>query len=36
MSDIKKEVDRWESSTLKKALDKFPERKEQFTTTSHI
>ncbi len=33
-SDIKKQRTAWESATLKKALDRFPERREQFETPS--
>ena len=36
MSGIKEEVDRWENTTVKKAIGKFPERKEHFNTSSHI
>ncbi len=36
MSGIGDEVKRWETTTVKKALDKFPERKEQFSSTSGI
>lgn len=36
MSGIREEAKRWETTTAKKALDKFPERKEQFSSTSDI
>jgi len=36
MSSIREEVDRWENITVKKAIEKFPERKQYFTTTSNI
>lgn len=36
MSDIREDVDRWENTTVKKAIGKFPERKEHFKTSSHI
>lgn len=36
MSGIGEEAKRWETTTVKKALDKFPERKEQFSSTSGI
>jgi methylmalonyl-CoA mutase N-terminal domain/subunit len=36
MSGIGDEVKRWETTTVQKALDKFPERKEQFSSTSGI
>ena len=36
MSGIREEVKRWEETTAKKALDTFPERKEQFSSTSGI
>jgi len=34
--DIKKELDRWEKTTLNKVLSKSPEREPSFKTTSHI
>jgi len=34
INDIKKKREEWESSTLKKVLDRFPERKKKFTTIS--
>ncbi len=34
--DIKEELDRWEKTTLDKALSKSPERQPSFKTTSHI
>lgn len=36
MPGIKEETERWENTTVKKSLQKFPERKEQFSTTSGI
>lgn len=36
MSSIREEVDRWKNTTVKKAMGKFTERKEHFTTTSQI
>ena len=36
MSDVKEALERWESTTVKKATDKFPERKENFLSTSQI
>jgi len=36
INDIKKKREEWESSTLKKVLDRFPERKKKFTTISGI
>lgn len=36
MAGIKEETERWENTTVKKSLQKFPERKEQFRTTSGI
>ncbi len=36
MAGIKEETERWESTMVKKSLQKFPERKEQFCTTSGI
>ena len=36
MAGIKEETERWENTTVKKSLQKFPERKEQFCTTSGI
>jgi methylmalonyl-CoA mutase N-terminal domain/subunit len=36
MSGMREEAKRWETTTVKKALDKFPERKEQFASTSGI
>jgi len=36
MSAIREEVDRWKNTTVKKAIEKYPERKEHFTTTSDI
>ena len=33
-SDTKQEFERWQSTTLKKALDKQPERREEFTNLS--
>jgi methylmalonyl-CoA mutase N-terminal domain/subunit len=36
MSDIRKEMERWESKTVGKTIEKFPERKEEFRTTSDI
>ena len=36
MAGIKEEVKRWEETTVKKALDRFPERKKRFTSTSHL
>lgn len=36
MAGTREEVDRWENTTVKKAIGKFPERKEHFSTTSHI
>jgi len=36
MSGIGKEVERWKNTTVKKAIERFPERKEQFATTSNI
>jgi methylmalonyl-CoA mutase N-terminal domain/subunit len=34
--DIKKELERWEKTTLQKTLSKSPEREPVFETTSHI
>jgi methylmalonyl-CoA mutase N-terminal domain/subunit len=34
LNRIKDEAQRWESTTLKKTLDRFPERQERFVTTS--
>lgn len=34
MARIKDEAQRWQSTTLKKTLDRFPERQERFVTTS--
>jgi len=34
VAHIKDETQRWESTTLKKTLDRFPERQERFVTTS--
>ncbi|MBW2554188.1 MAG: methylmalonyl-CoA mutase family protein [Deltaproteobacteria bacterium] len=36
MSGIRKEVERWENTTVKKVTEKHPERKEHFNTTSQI
>lgn len=36
MSGVKEEVERWENTTVKKVIDKYPERKECFNTTSQI
>jgi methylmalonyl-CoA mutase N-terminal domain/subunit len=36
MAGIKEETERWESTIVKKSLQKFPERKEQFLTSSGI
>jgi methylmalonyl-CoA mutase N-terminal domain/subunit len=36
MEDVKKEKERWESTAVKKTLDKSPERKKEFQTFSHI
>ena len=36
MSDVKEAAERWESTTVKKATDKFPERQENFSSTSQI
>ena len=36
MAGIKEESERWENTIVKKSLQKFPERKEQFRTTSGI
>ena len=36
MAGIKQEVEGWENTTVKKAIEKFPERKEHFSTTSQI
>jgi methylmalonyl-CoA mutase N-terminal domain/subunit len=36
MKKIKEQQERWESTTLKKVLDKTPERKAEFTTESGI
>ena len=36
MAGIKEETERWENTTVKKSLQKFPERKEKFCTTSGI
>ena len=36
MSDVKEAAERWESTIVKKATDKFPERKENFSSTSQI
>jgi methylmalonyl-CoA mutase N-terminal domain/subunit len=36
MAGIKEETERWENTTVKKSLQKFPERKEQFVTSSGI
>jgi len=34
--EIEKEKERWENTTVKKSLEKFPERKSEFKTFSHI
>ncbi|UCC61593.1 MAG: methylmalonyl-CoA mutase, partial [Anaerolineae bacterium] len=34
LTDLKKERERWETTTLNKTLNRFPERQEQFITTS--
>ena len=34
MSDIKKQLELWESATYRPAIEKKPERKEKFTTIS--
>ena len=36
MSGMREEAKRWETTTVKTALDKFPERKELFASTSGI
>ncbi len=36
IKDIKQKKEQWEGSTLKKVLDRFPERKKKFTTISGI
>jgi len=36
MAGVKEETERWENGTVKKSIQKFPERKEQFSTTSGI
>ncbi len=36
LNDIKQKKEQWEGGTLKKVLDRFPERKEKFTTISGI
>jgi len=36
MAGVKEETERWENATVKKSIQKFPERKEQFCTTSGI
>ena len=36
MAGIKEESERWENTIVKKSLQKFPERKEQFVTSSGI
>ncbi len=36
MAGIKEETERWENTTVKKSLQKFPERTEGFRTTSGI
>jgi methylmalonyl-CoA mutase N-terminal domain/subunit len=36
MAGIKEETERWENTTVNKSLQKFPERKEQFVTSSGI
>jgi len=36
MNEILKEKERWENSTVKKSLEKFPERKKDFETFSKI
>ena len=36
MSGVREEVERWENTTVKKVIDKYPERKECFNTTSQI
>ncbi len=35
-SKLKQEKERWESTTVKKVTDRFPERKEEFTTGSWL
>ena len=36
MKKIKDKMEQWESTTLKKTLDRSPERQEEFTTESGI
>jgi len=36
MAGIREEQERWETATVKKAITKFPERRERFATTSDI
>ncbi len=36
IKDIKQKKEQWEGSTLRKVLDRFPERKKKFTTISGI
>jgi len=36
MAGLKEETERWENTTVRKSLQKFPEREEQFRTTSGI
>lgn len=36
MSDLEKAQEGWEEQTLKPILERFPERKDHFTTSSHI
>ncbi len=36
INEIKKEKERWENTTVKKSLEKFPERKKDFKTFSNI
>jgi len=36
MAGIREEQERWETATVKKAITKFPERRERFATNSYI
>ena len=36
MPGMREDVERWENTTVKKVIDKYPERKEPFNTTSQI
>ncbi|MCK4801691.1 MAG: hypothetical protein KAS84_06845, partial [Anaerolineales bacterium] len=34
LDDLQKNIERWEKETLQSSLDRFPERREKFITTS--